>query len=137
MEQIRCEDCGTWFARPNALGRRPRVCPVGCPVDPVSAFRQAILEGWALDDRHLALLDQACDCLEEIIDTKTAVRSEGMYYTDRWGQPKRHPGVAELRALRTTFARLLREIGLAVEGDDTPELTIPRLPRIEVPVNAS
>lgn len=125
-----CVDCGTPFEWPVHVGQPAKRCPDGC-TDPVRVFRRAVQAEWDLDVRHLAILDQACAVLKEIYSTSATLHREGLFYHDRFGQPKVHPLQKELRQLRVVFARLVRELGLDVDEEDfvlTP--TTVRPPRV-------
>jgi len=76
------------------------------------------------DSHHLRLLEEACSCLDVIERALNEIRESGSFYTDRFGQPRSHPGYDLIKAYRTLFARLLRELGLDVEPP--PESRPPR-----------
>jgi len=77
-----------------------------------------ICNDYELESHHLKLLIQAAGVYDRILQAQEQVEKDGSYYTDRWGAPKSHPGLAEERANRITFARLIRELNLSEELPD-------------------
>ncbi len=78
-----------------------------------------VANDYELESHHLKLLIQAGEVYDRILLARETVEKEGAYFTDRWGCPKSHPALAEERANRITFARLVRELNLSEESPDT------------------
>ncbi|MFN7315261.1 MAG: P27 family phage terminase small subunit [Phycisphaerae bacterium] len=79
-----------------------------------------------LESHHLHLLAMACEALDRAAAAREAIAEHGPVFTDRYGQPRARPEVQIERDSRIAFARLLRELGLDVEGP----VESPRPPRI-------
>lgn len=71
-----------------------------------------ILRVYVLQDHHLRLLQAACEAWDRAQQHRRTLKREGAYFTDRFGQPKAHPALAEERAARNEFRLLTRELGL-------------------------
>jgi phage terminase small subunit len=67
---------------------------------------------WALEDHHRLLLTGAAEAWDRAQEARVQIEISGGYYRDRFGQPHVHPAVKVEAAALTTFARLLRELGL-------------------------
>ncbi|MGE3107321.1 MAG: P27 family phage terminase small subunit [Phycisphaerales bacterium] len=88
-------------------------------------FRSVVSE-FDLEQHHLHLLVLACESLDRAADAREALTKSGTTFVDRYGQPRARPEVAIERDSRIAFARLLRELGLDVEGP----VESPRPPRV-------
>ena len=96
------------------------------PRGPGRAFWRDIHEKFDLvDPHHLKLLQEACGCLDVIAKAQKEIEASGAFYKDRFGQPRAHPGYDLIKANRTLFARLLRE--LMLDNSEPPEARPPRL----------
>ena len=73
------------------------------------------MEGYVLEDHHLRLLLGSCEAWDRAETARREVKRQGMFYEDRFGAPKIHPGVDAERKSRDQFRLLLRELGLDVE----------------------
>jgi phage terminase small subunit len=80
---------------------------------------KSIVTEYALEPHHLRLLVLAAESWDECQRAREAVRKLGQTYTDRFGSPKERPEVATARQARTTFGRLLREVGLDAASSPT------------------
>jgi phage terminase small subunit len=67
----------------------------------------------------LALLDVAADTAHMIDQLEALVASDGLVAAGSTGQVRVHPAVAELRAQRQAYARLLAELGLDDRAEET------------------
>ena len=83
-------------------------------------FWQETVEAFNLDAHHLKELEAACTSLDRIAEARAEVEKAGAYFTDRFGQPKEHPGMKVERDNKILFARLIRELGLDLEQPETP-----------------
>ncbi len=88
-------------------------------------FRSVVSE-FDLERHHLHLLILACESLDRATQAREAITAHGTTFTDRYGQPRARPEVQIERDSRIAFARLLRELGLDVEGPTEA----PRPPRV-------
>jgi phage terminase small subunit len=85
---------------------------------------KAILADYEMESHHVKLLFQAAECWERIGQARETIKKDGAYFTDRWGQPRKHPALDDERNNRVVFARLLRELNLS---DEAPESRPPSL----------
>jgi P27 family predicted phage terminase small subunit len=81
-------------------------------------FRQTV-EKFVLDEHHLKLLTGAAEALDRATEARNAIAKDGAYQRNRFGELRKHPALGVERDAMTTFARLLRELGLDV-GNDAP-----------------
>jgi P27 family predicted phage terminase small subunit len=63
-------------------------------------------------DHHLKLLQAACESWDRMTQARQEVAATGLTYIDGKGQRRPNPAVAIERDCRTSFARLLRDLGL-------------------------
>lgn len=91
-----------------------------------AAWFASVVGEFALEDHHLHLLTLACESLDRAADAREALAKHGTTFVDRYGQPRARPEVAIARDSSIQFARLLRELGLDVEGPSES----PRPPRV-------
>jgi phage terminase small subunit len=83
---------------------------------PGRQFYKKVLADFDLEEAHdLERLSLACECLDKIDDARQAVKDAGPFFTDRFGQPKEHPGQKTVRDNCVLFARLIRELCLDIE----------------------
>ena len=73
-----------------------------------------MVDEYALEDHHVRLLIGCCEAWDRAETARRAVKREGMFFADRFGTPKLHPGVDAERKSRDQFRLLLRELGLDV-----------------------
>ena len=74
-----------------------------------------VVESYVLEDHHYRLLLGSCEAWDRAETARREVKKSGMFYEDRFGAPKVHPGVDTERKSRDQFRLLLRELGLDVE----------------------
>lgn len=83
------------------------------------AFREHIAGAFVLERQHQELLLEAARCLERIDQAREAIAVDGLFTSDRFGQPKAHPAVEVEATNRRLFRSLVRELGLdAGEAED-------------------
>ena len=89
--------------------------------DDARRWARGILKKYEVEDEaHLEkLLISAAECLDRITECREKIKKDGAFYIDRFGCPKIHPGLLEERNLRTTFARLIRELNLTEAAPDS------------------
>lgn len=78
-----------------------------------SWFR-SVVRDYVLEDHHVRLLVACCEAWDRAETARRKVAREGMFFEDRFGQPKPHPGVDVERKARDQFRLILRELGLDV-----------------------
>lgn len=90
------------------------------------AWWKTIVTDFALESHHLKILEAACGAWDRAEQARALLAKEGLTITDRFKQPKVHPAALIERDNKTLFARLVRELGLDVEGspaDNRPPRT--------------
>ena len=78
-------------------------------------FWAEVVESYELDSHHMRLLLACSEAWDRAETARRTVKREGMFYNDRFGAPRVHPGVDTERKSRDQFRLLLRELGLDVE----------------------
>jgi len=80
-------------------------------------FFKKVLSEYVLTEGHdLERLFMACRCLDEIADAEKVVTDEGRFITDRFLQKREHPAAKSIRDNKIIFCRIIRELGLDIEG---------------------
>lgn len=69
-------------------------------------------EGWRLDEREQALLEEAGRTADDIVALDAAIAEDGRTVTGSRNQVVLHPGIAEVRQLRALQLRLLSSLEL-------------------------
>ena len=75
-----------------------------------------VVNSFVLEDHHMRLLLGCCEAWDRAETARREVKRAGMFFADRFGAPKVHPGVDTERKSRDQFRLLLRELGLDVEA---------------------
>lgn len=90
-----------------------------------AAWWSEVVGTFELDSHHVKLLTLAAEAHDRCTQAREALAKYGMTYDDRFGQPRSRPEIAIERDSRLAFARLVRELGLQDEPDETrpPRLT--------------
>jgi phage terminase small subunit len=83
-----------------------------------AAWWRAVVADYELAEHHERLLTLAGEAWDRAVEAREAIAEYGTFFTDRFGQPRVHPGVAVERDARLAFTRLVRE--LALDGDPHP-----------------
>jgi hypothetical protein len=76
------------------------------------ALWAAVVGAYALRDRELVVLAEACREADRACEADEVIASDGPYIADRYGSLKAHPAVAVARSSRLASSRLLRELHL-------------------------
>src|SRR5207244_13360155 len=74
-------------------------------------FRE-ITAQWDLEPDAMAILQQACEALDEVRRSQAALQKEGRGAKDRFGQPKQHPECLNLRDARAAFLKANKQPNL-------------------------
>jgi phage terminase small subunit len=85
---------------------------------PTAAWFEAVVAEYALEEHHVRLLTLAAEAFDRSQQAREALREQGLFIEDRFGQLRPHPAVAVERDSRIAFARLIRELNL--EGEPAP-----------------
>lgn len=91
-----------------------------------AALWRYVLGDFDLEQHHREILLLACEALDRCEQARAVIAEQGMTYDDRFGQPRARPEVAIERDSRIAVSRLIRELGLDVEGTagtGTPVIT--------------
>lgn len=75
-----------------------------------------VIAGYELEPHHLKLLLAAAESWDRADDARRILATEGLCITDRFNQRRAHPMVNVERDMKGLFARLVRELGLDIEG---------------------
>ncbi len=73
---------------------------------------------WVLEVHQRALLTSAAEVRDRLAECRAAIKKDGMFFQDRFGQLRAHPALVEERNHRIAFARLLRELNLSEESEE-------------------
>ncbi len=87
--------------------------------EPMRQFYRKIQRTYVLSDQHFRLLEAACEAHDRKSEARALLDTEGLTIENRHGEKRPHPAVGIERDSALRFARLLREIGLSDEPDDT------------------
>lgn len=79
---------------------------------------KTVVEEFDLEPHHLRLLRLACEAWDRGQEAREAIVEHGSVFVDRFGQPRARPEIAIERDARISFARLMRELALDVDGPD-------------------
>ena len=90
-----------------------------------TAWWYKIVDAYLLEPHHLKLLRACCEAWDRAETARLRVKRDGMFYEDRFGQPKVHPGVEAERKSRDQFRQLLRELGLDVAAPNESRVPTP------------
>jgi len=88
------------------------------------AWFTALCKTYSLGEPHQRLLKAAGACWDRAEQAHLVLDELGLTFVDSRGNPRPRPEVAIERNSRIAFARLLREIGLALDARE--ELSRPR-----------
>ena len=80
-----------------------------------------VVRSYELEEHHVKLLTAAAECWDRLVQARELLAAEGIVTKDRFGCPRKHPAIGIEENARTGFARLVRELGLDVDGpNDAP-----------------
>lgn len=78
-----------------------------------------VLAEYRLGPHELRILQLACEAWDASRAAREQLEQDGRYVTDRYGQVKCHPAVADERDSRLAFMRAVRELALSTEPADS------------------
>jgi P27 family predicted phage terminase small subunit len=103
-------------------------------IKPPAHLRKSTQEWWTginaeyeLESHHLKLLSLAAEAWDRATTARETLAEHGIFYTDRWGAPRKHPAVSVAEAATIAFARLCRELDLNEEDSSPGESRPPAL----------
>ncbi|MBN2292345.1 MAG: P27 family phage terminase small subunit [Pirellulales bacterium] len=79
-----------------------------------AAWWLSVIDEYSLEPHHVRLLTLAAESFDRCVEARELIAKEGMTYRDRFNQPRQHPACAVERDSKTSFVRILRELGLDV-----------------------
>src|SRR5262245_29195629 len=79
---------------------------------------QRIVEAYEFQDFELRLLTAAGEAWDRKEKAREVIETQGLTYTDRFGQPAARPEVAIERDSRLAFFRCMRQLALSEEPPD-------------------
>ena len=88
--------------------------------DQIVLWWHEVMREYDLEPHHIRLLTLACEAWDRGQQARIRLASEGLVYYDRFNAPKARPEVAIERDSRISFARLLRELDLDIDGPKEP-----------------
>jgi len=80
---------------------------------------KSVTDTYELEEFQRETLHLACECLDRLDDARKALKADGQYFKDKFGQIKPHPAHSIENQNRSAFKLLLRELNLDVEPADT------------------
>ena len=82
-------------------------------------FWNLAVDAYELTDTELALLLEVCRLMDECEALREAIDEQGTTVLGSTGQPRVHPALGELRQHRLALGRLLSQLALPDEDDET------------------
>lgn len=80
----------------------------------------SVTAAFELSEAELEVLRCALEALDRADAAAEVVKREGVTVTDRYGTPKAHPAVDVESRSRALFARLVAQLGIRLEPDESP-----------------
>lgn len=77
-----------------------------------------VAPGFALDQREMHLLEEACRSADHLADLEAVLAAEGVMATGSAGQVTAHPALIEARQQRVVLVRLLTQIDFGAESGE-------------------
>jgi len=93
--------------------------PPGHLSDESKALWRDINADYDLEAHEFKLLRLACEALDRANQARRALRRHGLTFVDFRGKPVARPEVAIERDSRTAFARLMAQLNLPMDDDET------------------
>ena len=89
------------------------------------AWWREVIDGYDLAGHDLKLLELACGAYDRATEARAVIEREGITFETKSGDVKTHPAVLIENQARTSFARLVREMGLDL-AETSPDSRPPR-----------
>lgn len=86
--------------------------------DPTRVWWRSVMADYDFESHHVRLLTLACEAWDRGQQAREHLAEHGLTFLDRFDQPKARPEVGIEPDSRTSFARLIRELGLDVADPD-------------------
>ena len=99
--------------------KKPTIKPPSHLRKETQAWWTSVHSEYELQDHHVRLLTLACEAYDRANEARETIASQGFYFTDRFGSPRKHPAVSVAEAATIAFARLCRELDLDVDPPAT------------------
>jgi len=87
------------------------------------AWWAQVVRDYELEGGHLKLLEMACRMLDRTKEARATLKKRGLTGKDKYGVARVHPCIVIERASALAFARLLRELNLDLDHEES------RIPR--------
>jgi P27 family predicted phage terminase small subunit len=84
------------------------------------ALWSSLLTDWEMTDDMLAILRNALEANDRVIEAKNILDKDGLIVIDRFGQKQKHPAASIERDNRALMARLLASLKLETEAPRGP-----------------
>lgn len=78
---------------------------------------RALSDGWAFDERELAILKLACRQADNVAALETVIARDGVMSHGSAGQPVCHPAVGEIRQGRIVLSKMLGLLSIPDEEE--------------------
>lgn len=76
---------------------------------------RAINSNYILEAESLLILETALQAFESMRAAEATIEAEGAVYHDRFGQPRQHPAMLNLKESRGAMLRAIQALGLDLE----------------------
>lgn len=97
--------------------------PKGLPYEVREWFKRMTAEyDFADDPGGLQILHSAAWQLARMVECRSQLKADGMFVSDRFGQPKEHPAAISERAASNQFRLLCRELGISDGSDESARI---------------
>jgi hypothetical protein len=81
---------------------------------------RSVVTDYVLEPWHVRLLVEALRSLDRAEQARRQLKTDGLVTATRLGEVKAHPLLLVERDARNTFARLMKQLGLDLEGPPPP-----------------
>lgn len=78
-------------------------------------FFNKICNDFTLEDHNKKILILACETLDKIEEAQRRLKKEGSYYISRFGEPRSHPALKEVKDNKALFLKLIKQLELDFE----------------------
>lgn len=85
-------------------------------------FWNDILKIYEMQPHHEKILEAACGEWDTVIESRAAIKREGAFFKDRFGQVKAHPAIQVEQKSKNLFRLLVRELGFDLQAPEDSRL---------------